>query len=75
MEEKEKRITVGLPYGLKQDLEKISVETGISQVRLITLATHALVANYNENGMGIFKGLLNISKDYNEKERGENIGD
>lgn len=54
-----KKMPVSLPETLKSELEKMSVEVGLSQNQLLVMAAHSLVANYKEKGSFIFVDLLN----------------
>lgn len=48
-----------MPEGLKEDLEKMADELGLSQNQLAVMALHSLVANYEQKGSFIFADLLN----------------
>ena len=50
---------VSLPENLKCELEKMSVEVGLSQNQLLMMAAQSLIANYKEKGSFIFADLLN----------------
>ena len=52
-------INISLPEKVKEDLETMSKETGLSQAHLIRLATHSLLENYEMKGSFIFADLLN----------------
>jgi len=54
-----KKMPVSLPENLKYDLEKMSVEVGLSQNQLLVMAAQSLIANYKEKGSFIFADLLN----------------
>ncbi|MGW9019076.1 hypothetical protein [Priestia megaterium] len=54
-----KKTPVSLPENLKYELEKMSVEVGLSQNQLLVMAAQSLVANYKEKGSFIFADLLN----------------
>lgn len=48
-----------MPETLKEKLEKMSEELGLSQNQLAVMALHSLVANYEIKGSFIFADLLN----------------
>lgn len=54
-----KKMPVSLPESVKQDLEQMSAEVGLSQNQLLVMATQSLLANYKANGSFIFVDLLN----------------
>jgi hypothetical protein len=54
-----KRLPVTFPSTVKDLLEKMSTETGLSQGQLVVLATQSLLANYQSKGSFIFADLLN----------------
>ena len=54
-----KKMPVSLPVSVKQDLEKMSAEVGLSQNQLLVMAAQSLLANYNKKGSLIFVDLLN----------------
>lgn len=54
-----KRLPVTFPGVVKEELEKMSEETGISQGQLVVLATQSLLSNYKVKGSFIFADLLN----------------
>lgn len=54
-----KKIPVSMPETLKEKLEKMSEELGLSQNQLAVMALHSLVANYEIKGSFIFADLLN----------------
>lgn len=54
-----KKMPVSLPETLKSELEKMSVEVGLSQNQLLVMSAQSLVANYKEKGSFIFADLLN----------------
>ncbi|MDR6884759.1 methyltransferase domain-containing protein [Bacillus sp. 3255] len=56
--DKTKRLSVYLPEKVKEDLERMAEETGLSMTQLIVMATHGLLANYAEQGGAIFGDLL-----------------
>lgn len=53
-----KKMPVSMPEKLKDDLEKMSEEIGLSQNHLAVLALHSLVKNYESKGTFIFVDLL-----------------
>ncbi|WP_047982111.1 ribbon-helix-helix domain-containing protein [Ornithinibacillus contaminans] len=53
------KFPVSLPNELKERLEKMSKETGMTQSNLIRMATHSLIVNYETKGGIIFADLLN----------------
>ncbi|USG67775.1 hypothetical protein NDK47_11070 [Brevibacillus ruminantium] len=59
-EDKTPRLTVYFPESVKCQLQQMAKETGFSQTQLVVLATHALLANYRNNGNAIFAELLNV---------------
>lgn len=46
---------------LKKSLEEMSEDLGISQNKIVILATQALVANYEDNDIKIFKNLIRLN--------------
>lgn len=54
-----KKMPVSLPESVKQDLEKMSAEVGLSQNQLLVMAAQSLLANYKAKGSFIFADLLN----------------
>ncbi|WP_176586028.1 hypothetical protein [Priestia megaterium] len=54
-----KKMPVSLPESVKQDLEKMSAEVGLSQNQLLVMAAQSLLANYKAKGSSIFADLLN----------------
>ncbi|MEH7070750.1 hypothetical protein V7034_21320 [Priestia megaterium] len=54
-----KKMPVSLPESVKQDLEKMSAEVGLSQNQLLVMAAQSLLANYKKKGSFIFVDLLN----------------
>ncbi|MGG3585937.1 hypothetical protein CN395_26155 [Priestia megaterium] len=54
-----KKMPVSLPESVKQDLEQMSAEVGLSQNQLMVMATQSLLANYKAKGSFIFADLLN----------------
>ena len=61
-----KKIPVSMPETLKERLEKMSDELGLSQNQLAVMALQSLVANYEVKGSFIFADLLN--PDHREKK-------
>ncbi|UUZ81641.1 methyltransferase domain-containing protein [Paenibacillus sp. P26] len=57
-EDKTKRLTVYLPDRVKSDLSRMAEQTGLSMTQLIVMATHSLLANYQERGSAVFAGLI-----------------
>lgn len=56
---KKKPTLIHYPDNVKEELEKMSKETGISQTQLVVLATVSMLANYRMSGSLIFADLLN----------------
>ena len=54
-----KNIPVRLTLETKNELEKMSKETGIAQSDLVRLATASMLKNYEMQGSFIFADLLN----------------
>jgi hypothetical protein len=54
-----KKFQIYLPPNVKDDLERMAEETGLSQNQLIVLATQSLLVNYERKGSFIFADLLN----------------
>jgi len=54
-----KKMPVSLPESVKEDLEKMSAEVGLSQNQLLVMAAQSLLANYEAKGSFIFADLLN----------------
>ncbi|QSX24485.1 hypothetical protein [Priestia megaterium] len=54
-----KKMPVSLPESVKEDLEKMSTEVGLSQNQLLVMAAQSLLANYETKGSFIFVDLLN----------------
>ncbi len=48
-----------MPENLKEQLEAMADEVGLSQNQLTVMALHSLVANYQAKGSFIFADLLN----------------
>lgn len=61
MSENGKNMTIRFPENLKLSLEKMSSEVGISQAKLVVLATQSLIANYEENDIKMFKELIKLN--------------
>lgn len=57
--QEKKSINVPFPTKTKEGLERMSKETGLSQIQLVLLATQSLIANYEQKGSFIFADLLN----------------
>lgn len=62
-----KRLPINMPETLKENLEKMSEEVGLSQNQLAVMALHSLVANYESKGSFIFADLLNPEHRSNQK--------
>lgn len=54
-----KRLPVVMPIALKEELEVMSDEMGLTQNHLTVLALYSLVANYKQKGAFIMADLLN----------------
>jgi len=54
-----KRMPISMPEDLKDELEKMAKELGLSQNHLTVMAIQSLIANYNARGTFIFGDLLN----------------
>ncbi|MED4570982.1 hypothetical protein P9302_16080 [Brevibacillus agri] len=59
MKDANKRIPVSLPTHLKEELERMSEETGVAQAQLLSLAAVSMLVNYRLKGAFIFADLLN----------------
>lgn len=59
MKDQAKRIAIFLPPQFKEQLEKLSDETGLAQSQLVVLATISMLVNYENVGSAIFADLLN----------------
>lgn len=53
-----KRITVIMPVQLKEKLQGMSNDLGVSQSQLTVLAVQSLVANYEEKGTKVLLDLV-----------------
>ncbi|WP_157788950.1 hypothetical protein [Rhodococcus rhodochrous] len=54
-----KRTPVKLPDQWREELEKMSEETGIAMSHLMAMATISMLVNYRTKGAFIFADLLN----------------
>lgn len=54
-----KKMPISMPEKLKDELERMADEVGLSQNHLAVLALHSLVKNYESKGTFIFVDLLN----------------
>lgn len=50
-----------LAVPLKEQLETMSNDIGITQNNITVLALHSLINNYNDKGSGIFMQLIDIN--------------
>lgn len=58
-----KRIPMNIYFmdHVKDDLQKLSDETGMAMSHLVVLATQSLISNYRSSGSDIFASLLDAS--------------
>lgn len=61
MAEEGKGMSIRFSKDLKKSLEEMSEDLGISQNKIVILATQALVANYEDNDIKIFKNLIRLN--------------
>lgn len=52
------RQSIDLPEGVKNDLQKMSKDIGMTQNALVNLAVATMLAKYKAEGMGLFFDLI-----------------